>query len=205
MKRTLAIIIITLNALIISAQYPEYAAGIRGGATWSMVSFNPVVPQTTLPTTMHIGAQFRVVSEKYFGVVVELNYTQRGFQDKLEGYSAHRRLDYIELPFLTHITFGRKWFRYFINAGPSISYMIYDKPIETSITPQHSIPIKNRFDYGIAAGMGFEFNTRYGVYTIDARYNFGLGNIFASTAGNTFKNSSNQNITLSVAYLFPFR
>lgn len=184
----------------IKAQYPEFALGIRGGTTWSMALFNPTISQPSLPLTYHGGIQFRMVSEKYFGIKLELNYTQRGFQDN-EG---HRQLDYIELPFMSHITFGQKLFRFFIDLGPEISYLIKDNHI-VSNSLQHSTPIKNKFDYGLVGGLGFEFNTKYGIYTIDARYNFGLNNIFGNSATEYFKSSTNQNITLSLAYLFPIR
>lgn len=206
MKRTTLLFIAVISfAATAFAYYPEYAVGVRGGLSWSTVRFEPRVSKTTMmPMTFHAGAQFRMISEKYFGIKLELNYSQRGFRTREATGSFHRRLDYIELPFMAHITFGQKLFRYFIDLGPSISYMINDsKSVSTSIS--HTMPIANRFDYGIVGGMGFEFNTNSGIYTIDARYRFGLGNIFKSTAADQFKTSSNQNITLSLAYLFPFR
>ena len=184
----------------LNAQYPEYAVGIRGGTTWSLVSFNPSIAQSSLPLTYHGGVQFRMVSEKFFGIKLELNYAQRGFNDK----DGHRQFDYIELPFMSHITFGQKLFRFFIDLGPEVSYLIKDYPI-TSNSLQHSSTIKNKFDYGLVGGLGFEFNTKYGIYTVDARYNFGLNNIFGNSATEYFKSSTNQNITLSLAYLFPIR
>ena len=149
--------------------------------------------------TYHAGAQFLMISEKYVGLKVELNYAQKGFKDRY----GHRHLDYIELPFMTHITFGQKLFRFFINLGPEVAYLIHDNPISAD-TQQHSLPVKNRFDYGIVGGLGFEFNTKTGIYTIDARYNFGLNNVLGNSASEYFKSSTNQNITLSLAYLFPF-
>ena len=185
---------------LLMAQYPEYGIGVRGGSTWSMVLFNPSVGQLSMPMTYHAGAQFRMVSEKYFGLKIELNYAQKGFKDEY----GLRRFDYVELPFMTHITFGEKLFRFFIDLGPEIAYLIQD--INTiSDKQQHNLPVKNRFDYGIVGGLGFEFNTKYGIYTIDARYNFGLNNIFGNSASEYFKSSTNQNITLSLAYLFPFK
>lgn len=195
-----------LSAARVSAQFPEYAVGVRAGAQWSMVMFEPSVAQRQLPTTLHAGAQFRMVSEKYFGIVVELNYSQRGFADRQDGVWLHRRTDYVELPFMAHITFGRKLFRYFIDLGPSISYMVADVPAKGGgAGMQHSLPVKNRFDYAIVGGTGFEFNTSHGIYTIDARYSFGLGNMFGARASDYFKMSSNQNITVSLAYLFPIK
>lgn len=194
-----------LSSVAVSAQFPEYAVGVRAGTQFSMAMFEPAVSQS-MPVSAHVGAQFRMVSEKYFGIIVELNYSQRGFANKQDGVMLHRRLDYIEIPFMSHITFGRKLFRYFIDLGPSISYMVADVPAKSGgSASQHVLPIKNRFDYGIVGGMGFEFNTKYGIYTIDARYSFGLGNLFGSKASDYFKTSSNQNITVSLAYLFPIK
>lgn len=141
-----------------------------------------------------------MISERFCGIKIELNYTQRGFKDTY----GHRRFDYIELPFMTHIKFGQKLFRFFIDFGPSISYMIQDNNIALDI-PQHSTPTKNKFDYGLVGGLGFEFNTKFGIYTVDARYNFGLNNTFGNSASEYFKASTNQNITLSLAYLFPIK
>lgn len=202
MKRFILFLIINCALCIThcAAQYPEYAIGIRGGTTWSFMWLNPPIAQPSMPLTYHGGAQFRMVSEKYFGIKLELNYAQRGFKDQ----DGHRRLDYIELPFMTHITFGQKLFRFFVDLGPEVSYMIQDNPI-TSNSIQHTSQIKNRFDYGLVGGLGFEFNTKYGIYTIDARYHFGLNNILGNSASEYFKSSTCQNITLSLAYLFPIR
>lgn len=200
MKKILIIIIInTLYIAHIAAQYPEYAIGARAGTTWSYTWFNPTVSQPTLPLTLHAGAQFRMISQKHFGIKLELNYNQRGFETN----NAHRQLNYIELPFLTHITFGQKHFRFFIDLGPQIAYLIQDQqPSTTNHTPLNT-PIKNRFDYGLAAGLGFELNTKTGIYTIDTRYHFGLNNILGNSATEYYTTSTNQNITLSLAYLFP--
>lgn len=199
MKRIYIIVLFVLSACLAHAQYPKYAVGLRGGTSWSMMLFNPSVSQPSMPITYHAGAQFRMISEKYCGIKLELNYAQKGFKDTY----GHRRLDYIELPFMTHITFGQQLFRFFIDLGPEIAYLIQDNII-LSDAQQHSLPAKNRFDYGIVGGLGFELNTRTGIYTIDARYHFGLNNVMGNSASEYFKSSTNQCITLSLAYLFPF-
>lgn len=199
MKRIYIIVLFVLSACLAHAQYPKYAVGLRGGTSWSMMLFNPSVSQPSMPMTYHAGVQFRMISEKYCGIKLELNYAQKGFKDTY----GHRRLDYIELPFMTHITFGQQLFRFFIDLGPEIAYLIQDNII-LSDAQQHSLPAKNRFDYGIVGGLGFELNTRTGIYTIDARYHFGLNNVMGNSASEYFKSSTNQCITLSLAYLFPF-
>ena len=125
MKRIYLIITFLLGVCFAHSPqtYPQYAFGIRGGTTWSMMLFNPSVGQLSMPMTYHAGAQFRMISEKYCGIKLELNYSQKGFKDKY----GHRRLDYIELPFMTHITFGQRLFRFFIDLGPEIAYLLQDK------------------------------------------------------------------------------
>ncbi len=183
--------------------YPEYSLGVKGGVNMSFMMFNPSVTQPTLPLNYHFGLKYRHIAEKYFGFIVEANYAQRGFIDRTDGVLNHRRFDYIEVPFLTHITFGKRLFRFNINLGPYIAYLIGDHRASEANTPQHTLPIGNRFDYGIAGGIEFEFNTKYGIYTLDGRYNFGFGKVFRSRVGDTFRNSSNQAISASVSYLFP--
>ena len=137
MKRIYIIVLFVLSACLAHAQYPKYAVGLRGGTSWSMMLFNPSVSQPSMPITYHAGAQFRMISEKYCGIKLELNYAQKGFKDTY----GHRRLDYIELPFMTHITFGQQLFRFFIDLGPDIAYLIQDNII-LSDAQQHSLPAK---------------------------------------------------------------
>ena len=200
MKKIAIILFLSVLSLVAKAQYPEYGIGVRGGATCSFMMFNPSTVQQSIPITFHTGAQFRMISERYFGIKIELNYAQRGFKDRY----GHRRLDYIELPFMSHITFGQKMFRFFVDLGPEISYLIQDNAIITDQI-QHSSMVKNRFDYGLVGGFGFELNSKYGIYTIDARYHFGLNNVFGNSAAEYFKSSTCQNISLSLAYLFPIK
>lgn len=205
MKRIITIIFFTISTtLLYSQQYPEYAIGVKGGVTASLINADPTIPQNIPPITFHSGAHFRMISEKYFGFIIELNYIQRGFSIYENNTYTHRRLDYIELPFLTHVTFGKKLCRFFFNVGPSIAYMINDVPNSLSIAEAHTIPV-NKFDYGIIGDIGMEFNTTYGIYMFNLRYNFGLSNIFPSAGSNYYNMSSNQNISASIAYLFPLR
>ena len=77
MKRIAIILFLIILSLTIKAQYPEYGIGLKGGTTWSFMWFNPSISQPSMPLTFHAGAQFRMVSERYFGIKIELNYAQR--------------------------------------------------------------------------------------------------------------------------------
>ena len=63
--------------------------------------------------------------------------------------------------------------------------------------------ISSRFDYGITAGVGCEYylSPRRSI-TLEARYYFGLGNIFPSSKADTFSASRSTSIEISVGYNF---
>ena len=63
--------------------------------------------------------------------------------------------------------------------------------------------ISKKFDYGITAGLGGEyyFTPRHSVY-IEARFYYGLGNIFASTKSDEFSSSRSMSIVATLGYNF---
>ena len=80
--RQLTLIITAFLALLATAQTHyegTIAVGGKAGASLSRVNFNPSVEQTMLPG-MTAGVMFRYVEEKNFGLIAELNLTQRGWK-----------------------------------------------------------------------------------------------------------------------------
>ena len=138
--------------------HPEIYLGANVGVTESMVAFKPTVSQGYL-LGYNGGIVFRYIAEKNVGMQAELNYSQRGWTEKSGKYT--RQLNYIELPFMTHIYIGKKN-RVFLNIGPKISYLISAKELVndtiTSTATQHKTFVQNPFDYGLCAGLGFLFN-----------------------------------------------
>lgn len=192
------------------AYTPEIAFGTRQGVTLSTVWFSPSVDQTMRVGYMG-GFTSRFIFEKYFGLQVELNYMQRGWTAKAhnsdsETFKYDRIFHYVELPFMTHLFFGKKKFRWFFNLGLNLSYLVDDKTtaalLESEIRDEHNQQIYNRFDYGICGGTGFEFHTRAGIYQLEGRYNFGLGDVFPNRITDDFGRSSNQVITINLGILF---
>ncbi len=212
MKNFRILIVVALLAFCAkaSAYTPEIAFGSRQGVTMSMISFYPSVSQSMrLGYTGGITSRF--IFEKYFGLQVELNYQQRGWQAKARlddspTFHHDRLFHYVELPFMTHIFFGKKRFRWFFNLGLNLSYLLGEKTNEqllpTELRDEHTQKVANRFDYGICGGTGCEFHTRAGIYQIEARYNYGLGDIFPNTIRDDFGRSSNQIITVNLGILF---
>lgn len=195
--------------------------GGRAGITMSSVSFMPKVPESML-TGWTVGAAIRYTEEKHVGVIGEINISQRGWKESYDpgqDFSFSRSLTYISIPVMTHIYFGPKKFNCIINLGPEVAFMIANSakanfdynnvanvkgyPVNTRETAQMTMPIKNKIDYGITAGIGGEWkiNPRHSVL-IEARYYFGLGNIFASDKKDIFSSSRPSSIEVTAGYMF---
>ncbi len=193
--------------------------GIKGGADLSQVMFNPSVRQGFKPGAL-AGFTFRYIEENHFGVIAELNFIQRGWKENFEElpFSYSRTLNYLELPVMTHIYFGRRG-RFFFNAGPVVGYMLGEKtssnfnpekideipdfPIKNRMNDQQTMKIANRFDYGICAGLGGEFNiNRLNSLSLEARFYFGLGNIMSAKRADIFSGSNSMTLSLALGYWF---
>ena len=226
MKRTL-IILFTLALAFTTATAqvgdPRHTVsiGVNGGMGTSQVSFIPSIKQT-LSLGPTFGVSIRHISEKYFflicGTQLECNYASRGWTELIEDGSGNRYtrvLNYIEVPFLAHLGFGREFrgVQGHINLGPQVSYLLSEKDIRgggtwdeskrpNSVTYQYHNDIQNKLDYGITASVGLELHTGMGNFGIEGRYYFGLGNIYGITKKDYFARCANSTISLRATYTF---
>ena len=184
---------------------PEMYLGVNLGVTESMVMFKPTVNQGFL-MGYNGGLVFRYIAEKNVGMQAELNFSQRGWQESNGLYS--RQLNYIELPFMTHIYIGNKN-RVFFNLGPKISYLLSEKTLvnktANSTDSQHITDVQQPFDYSVCAGLGILFNVNGRILQLDTRANYGFSDIFHNTKSDTFSNSNSFNLSVNLAWLFQVR
>lgn len=223
--RKLLLIILSLVATVTvfaeSHYKPHISMGVHGGYNLSRVSFMPSVEQDWHGGKMG-GVSLRYAEEKLVGLLGEINFTQRGWKEKFEESPLHysRTFNYVSVPIMTHVYFGPPRLKFFFNVGPEFSYLISEStnanfdytdpfkaegwPNKARMTEQMVTKVKNRFDYGICAGFGCEFwlQPRHSIYA-EARYYFGLGNVFPSSKADTF--SASRNMTLSVTLGYNFR
>ncbi len=203
---------------------PHIWLGAHAGATMSRMSFSPSISQNWL-----MGSEgaftFRYSEEKFFGVIAELGWSQRGWNENFgeENPLRYKRtLTYLKLPVLSHIYFGSPRVKGFVNLGPEIGFLFKsgisanfdytapstspDWPSRPRQTEQLAADVSNRFDYGIMAGAGVEFYIlpRHSV-VLEARFYYGLGNIFPSSKADTFGASRNMNLAFSLGYNFRLR
>ncbi|MDR0836034.1 MAG: PorT family protein, partial [Tannerella sp.] len=148
------------NSQIVNTLPYEFSYGASAGATFSSVSFNPSVVQG-YSQGITFGVTGRMTMGENVGLQLELNYVQQGWAEDFSetetpDYKYNRKLDYIQLPFYTHVQFGGKSLKAFINAGPQLGYFLSESTSENlngaspgRVNYQHNMPVENRFEWGI--------------------------------------------------------
>ncbi len=201
----------------------ELQFGAIGGANLSSYTFNPSVTQDkSLGYTAGVGVRY--VEEKFFALQGELLLTRRGMKDRYDSYPQYhfeRQLTYVEMPLMAHVYFniGQRNEVSF-DVGPKLGYFLsdatsgnLDSEFETNVASaathgylHHTLAVDQKFDYGIQAGLGYEFHfNRQLSLQVQGRYYFGLGDIFPSTKADTFETSSNQSVQIVMALWFHHR
>lgn len=131
-----------------------------------------------------------------------------------------RQLTYIQVPLMARLGWGRerKGFQFFFQAGPQVGLFLSDK-VKANFdfdkrntadrigaqqeAPQDSLDIQNKFDYGIAGGVGLEYShPKLGHFIIEGRYYYGLGDLFNNSKRDYFGRSNLSNIVIKFTYLF---
>ena len=177
---------------------PEMYLGVNAGVTESQVAFTPTVGQRYL-MGINGGLVFRYIAEKNVGMQAELNFSQRGWAEY--GGLYMRQLNYIELPFMTHIYMGKRN-RFFINLGPKISYLLSENVLLNNSgtnAEQHITSVQHPFDYGLCGGIGILFGIGSNQLQLDTRFNFGLSDIYNNSKLDYFSNSNNLNLSVNLA------
>lgn len=223
--RRLAFILVSLLAcsLLGTAQVHyegSISVGGKGGVSLSRVNFNPTVQQAMLPG-MTAGAMFRYIEENHFGLVAELNVTQRGWKEAFDDadYNYSHSFTYLELPVMTHIFFGNQRVKGFFNLGPELNVMLGDGIksnfdyadaanidyfiLDTRHIEQMTMDVKNRLDYGICAGAGMEvnLNAKHSLL-LEGRFYYGLTDVFPNHKTDIFSGSNSMSITVTLGYFY---
>ena len=181
-------------ALLGKAQIGEprnvLSLGANGGVAINSVDFDPTIKQK-----MHVGP---------------LNDT----------YS--RNVSYLQLPVFARLAWGKeqKGLQFFFQAGPQIGLCIGDSSKRSSqwttdehgtplrpnnVVAQYDLDIERKFDYGIAGGLGLEYNSPVGHFILEGRYYYGLADMFGNSKKDPFARSANGTIHVKLAYLMDLK
>ncbi|MCM1475631.1 MAG: PorT family protein [Muribaculaceae bacterium] len=222
-ERSVAFAVLTIfssSPLLAQTHYnPNVSIGVKGGIDLPRVFFNPSVKQK-FPIGATFGFQFRYIEENHFGLIAELNYSQRGWAENYPETTLfyRRSIDYLEVPVLAHIYFGRRG-RFFFNAGPQVGFKIGegitsnfdyenvetvpDYPNKGRTHSELTNPIEHKIDFGIAAGIGGEYSiNRKNAVSLEARFYYGIGNIFPAGHQDPFRASNTMCISATIGYWF---
>jgi hypothetical protein len=166
-------------------------------------------------------------------ITAEVNYTQAGWKERIldvndqpvyyEGDNSNplryqRRITYVQVPLLARLGWGRerRGLQAFIQLGPQFGFYL-DESTDTNIeqgrptwnarvsnvVAQETMPVENKFDYGIVGGAGIEFShPKVGHFLLEGRYYFGLANIYGNSKSDYFAKSNQSNIVVKLSYLF---
>lgn len=211
--------LLLILSIAVSAQprlrTPEIYVGAHAGAMASTMLFKPNIANIDImqsPLTINGGLVFRYAGHKVCAIQTELNYMQRGWRETITlGQTTMdytRQLDYIEIPLLMHLYFGKERFRGFFNLGPQIGYCIRDvaTSLPEGVTAPHYLPIDKPFDWGLAGGLGCYYRTRHiGLFQLEARFNFSMGTTYNNRKVDYFSQSNAMNLSLNFAYLWEIK
>lgn len=210
----------------------DFAFGVNGGVALDRISFDPTIKQgwhtgMTLGLTGRYTCEkyYGMIC----ALQVELNYTQMGWKEALDpeyGNDTYARtINYFQLPILAHLRFGRETngISGFIALGPQLGFALSESskkggdwastPYPTmddlrrhrpnGVVEQYDLGVQNKFDYGITGGAGIELTKpRFGHISLEARYYFGLSDIFKNGKTDKFGRSAHGAIVAKIAYLF---
>jgi hypothetical protein len=186
---------------------PESYLGLKAGGTMSSVLFTPLVSQeTNLGFTG--GLVFKHFGQRNLGIQLEINYMQAGWNEGLDDPDSYsRRLNYLQIPFMTHANLGKRKTRVVLNVGPYVSLLLSEKEQikledELDMEDYYQTEIDNVGDFGLCVGLGLLRHSSIGTIQIEGRLNQGLSSIYESGFDNTFQFSRNQIIEVALYYMF---
>lgn len=183
--------------------YSRVFIGVTQGMSFSQLDFGVKINQS-LHSGYNGGFLFTYLSGPRIGIQLEFNYAQKGWKimpDSTEHYS--RKLNYIEIPFLTHIIVGKKKSKLIIDLGPYGSFLRSEseKTNMADTTFEYiGYNVNRNFDFGYCLGAGYQYSTKIGDFGIDARYYNSLTNIFIPSSEIHYFSSRNQVLCISIKY-----
>lgn len=191
-----------------SSDSSNFKFGIKGGVNFSNL-YTQNVESNNVLTGFNLGIFAKLPITSSFAIQPELLYTTKGAQLTYNNYfvngTAKFNLNYIELPVLLVVNLTNN---FNLHAGPYVAYLVdgtaTNNPQGTVFDIQNNLSNKdyNKFDTGLAVGLGFDANK----IGFGARYNYGLQKVgkernFAGT-NYTFPDGKNSVINLYISYSF---
>lgn len=206
---------LSLLILLFAASIPTMAQvdqnvlrlGVKGGVNFTNFRVDEIA-DNNMKAGLNLGLFVRMPVSETISIQPELLYSSKGsklkYDNFLQGEGEYRfNFNYLELPVLGVFSIGD---HFNIQAGPYVAYLasanIKDMEDDGSIQGIADLNEKNfnRLDYGLAAGIGFDFNG----FIAGARYTYGLNEVGESNnlSGQLTNNSKNSAATIFIGFGF---
>ena len=201
----------------------EWTLGGSAGVSFPSVSLRPKIIQGTW-AGYNGGLTVRWITEKNLGLQLEVNLSQKGWKEDIKMMDEqgslsmpnpyyNRIMNYIDIPLYTHIYFGSDKARFFVNLGPQAGFFVYEttdqnlngERIPNRPNEQHTMPVENKFEWGLGGGPGMEFRSGIGYFLLEGRYFYALSDFYGTRRGDAFSKASNQVISVKITYLIPLK
>jgi hypothetical protein len=179
--------------------------GVKGGFNMSNL-YNGDADDNNILYGFNAGVYATLPISDFVAIQPEILYTTKGAELKYDNAfasgEAKFKLNYIEVPLLVRVNITKN---FNVQAGGYASYLVSSKVKGTGdVEFEEDVDTDdlNKFDAGIAAGVGVDFNP----ISVGLRYNYGLtkvGKDRTDALGNSFNtlgDAKNSNLTLYVSY-----
>jgi hypothetical protein len=211
MKNLKLSILVLLGMLAVSPAFSQEQnvtrVGVKGGLNFSNFRVDDI-GDNNIKAGLNLGLFFKMPVSEAVAIQPEILYSSKGskieYDNFAQGEGEYRfNFNYLELPIMGVFSLGD---HFNIQAGPYVAYLasvnIKDMQEDGSIQGVKDLNEKNfnRFDYGLAAGIGADFNG----FVAGVRYNYGLNEVgdSGSLSGQVLNNSKNSAATVYVGFGF---
>ena len=212
MKKIKTILLIAFGVMMMSPAFSQdqnvTRVGVKGGVNFSNFRIGDDFADNNIKAGLNLGLFFKMPVSDAVAIQPEILYSSKGskleYNNFLQGEGEYRfNFNYLELPVLAVISLGD---HFNIHAGPYVSYLtsvnIKDMQEDGSIQGVKDLNEKNfnRIDYGLAAGIGADFNG----FIAGVRYNYGLNEVgeSGSLSGQVLNDSRNSVGTIYIGFGF---
>jgi hypothetical protein len=202
---------ISVSTLSLSAQDGEARAGLKGGLSLSnLISDN--INDQNMRAAFNGGLFFKFPLSDNVAIQPEILYIGKGTTAMYDNFFSGdgeftHRFEYLEVPILAVVNLTDN---INIHAGPYFGYMLsasvenISENSDYNFTEQMNANDFNRFDYGVAGGIGFEldaigFGVRYSLGMQEVgkdQSNTGLFPDESEESSEAFKDLRNSNVSL---------
>lgn len=180
-------------ALIMSVSVTSFAQTSRFGIALNSLTTNfnygksnsAMQPYKQNFRGLQAGVSYQIGITPMFSIVPEFYYALKGgtlaSKNPITVNKSTLRLNTLDLPVLARVHFNK----FHVNAGPYVAYTLSArlKTEKSATIPETkvSMPLGTDglkcWDYGIQAGVGYDFRFKKATLALDARYGYGIANI----------------------------